>query len=266
MISAFCTGSSIQSLLDRISRQEVSRSSSCGLASASGTPNGIRLGRIPRTTTLVGLVLPPKINPAIIMSLPVPTKPRVLILPSLELTAPTSYTSIKPTPVPLFLALRMAVYAPGSKVATMQDSRGVVGGHAVQLQSIQLSVVIVGKPFGPWSSSTGSSNGSGTGSEGPIPRTITCLGSAPVIMKPPIPTLASVRTRRRVETLSGCTGPGPPVAVAVGLADPVTVEVAVGVAVPSAVMVAVAVAVAVGVPVELRVGDGGTVAVGVGLG
>ena len=87
MISAFCAGSSIQSLFDRITVPALLRNSSCGLASALGTPSGVRLGPIPRTTTLVVPVFPPKINPAIMMSPPVATKPRVLMLPSLESAA-----------------------------------------------------------------------------------------------------------------------------------------------------------------------------------
>src|ERR1051325_8286499 len=101
-------------------------------------------------------------------------------------------------------------------------------------------------------------------SEGPIPRTTTDLGSVPATMKPPIPMLASVRTRRRVETLRGCAGRGVGCVEAVGVAVGVTGTVAVA--------VAVAVAVGVGgggiVAVAVGVGDGGTVkvAVGVGLG
>src|ERR1700682_3273221 len=67
--------------------------------------------------------------------------------------------------------------------------------------------MIVVKPVGPWSSITGSASASGTPKavkEGPIPRRITCLGALPVTMKPPMPTLASVRTRMRVERLRAC--------------------------------------------------------------
>ena len=46
---------------------------------------------------------------------------------------------------------------------------------------LQFSFVIVVKPDGPWSSSTGSATGLGTpkfDNEGPMARTITCLGTA----------------------------------------------------------------------------------------
>src|SRR5437870_8699606 len=67
--------------------------------------------------------------------------------------------------------------------------------------------MIVVKPVGPCSSITGSASGLGTpnaANEGPIPRRITCFGALPATMKPPMPTLASVRTRRRVDRLSAC--------------------------------------------------------------
>src|SRR5436190_14894397 len=144
----------------------------------------------------------------------------------------------------------------------MADSRLLPGWSPVAIisafctgSSIQLSLVTVVKPLGPWSSSSGSANGLGTPTmdkEGPIPRRRTCLGSLPVIMNPPIPTLASVKTRRRVDTLSACTGPG----VGVGVSATVAVAVGLGVAdVPPAVAVALGVKVAVGVGVP-------TVAVG----
>src|SRR5947208_17182199 len=119
---------------------------------------------------------------------------------------------------------------------------------------------MVVKPLGPWSSRIGSANGFGTPkapSEGPIPRKSTVLGSVPVIMIPPIPTLASVRTRRRVEKLRACTGPG----VGLGEGDPPAVAVAVGVAEPPAVAVAVGVAEPPAVAVAVGVVDDGTVAV-----
>src|ERR1700730_7165035 len=79
--------------------------------------------------------------------------------------------------------------------------------------------MIVVKPVGPCSSSTGSASAPGTPKavkEGPIPRTITCLGALPVTMKPPMATLASVRTRMRVERLRGCAA-GSPFGLGLGL-------------------------------------------------
>src|SRR4051812_12857063 len=63
-------------------------------------------------------------------------------------------------------------------------------------------------------------------SEGPMARTITCLGALPVMMKPPIPTWSPVRTCNRVERLTGCEGG---VAVAVAVAAAVAVGVGLGV-------------------------------------
>ena len=83
---------------------------------------------------------------------------------------------------------------------------------------------------------TGSANGLGTptlDNEGPIPRSTTCLDWVPVMINPPIPTLASVRTRKRVERLRACAGLADAVAVAVelGVVEGVEVDVAVGVGV-----------------------------------
>src|SRR6187401_3391748 len=104
------------------------------------------------------------------MSLPVPTKARVLILPSFEGTAGSrSYTSTNPTPVVLSFPLMIPVYAPDSKFAHIADSRSLIGGRVgmqgpaakhAQVPSLQLSLMIVVKPAGPCSSSTGSANGS----------------------------------------------------------------------------------------------------------
>src|SRR5204863_3987307 len=126
------------------------------------------------------------------------------------------------------------------------------GGH-------QLSLMIVVKPGGPCNSSTGSASGLGTpkaANEGPIPRRSTCLGALPVMMKPPMPTLASVRTRIRVERLSACAA-GVGLGVGVGATVAVAVTVAVGVAVEGGgVSITVAVAVGVGLGVDDGVGRG----------
>src|SRR5438045_8702587 len=152
------------------------------------------------------------------------------------------------------------------------DSRLFDGASPVAMMSafctgssIQLSLVTVVKPLGPWSSSSGSANGLGTptlDNEGPIPRRSTCLGSEPVIMNPPIPTLASVRTRNLVETLSACAGPG------VGLTpgDPPTVAVGVAFGVPVAVGVGVTLGDALGVGDGVGVGVTPGVGVGVAFG
>src|SRR5437762_5592198 len=116
--------------------------------------------------------------------------------------------------------------------------------------------MMVMNPGGPCSSKMGSASGLGTpklANEGPIPRRTTRLGSLPVMINPPMPTFASVRTRIRVERLSACAAPG------VGVGLPATVAVAVAVAPTVAVGVAVGVNVAVGVTVGVNV------AVGVGV-
>src|SRR6266446_9708891 len=117
----------------------------------------------------------------------------------------------------------------------------------------QLSLMMVTNPGGPCSSKIGSASGLGTpelANEGPIPRRTTRLGSLPVMMNPPMPTFASVRTRMRVDRLSGRVAIGVPVGVVVG----------VGVGVPVGVTVGEAVGVGEGV------GGGVTPGVGVGLG
>ena len=71
------------------------------------------------------------------------------------------------------------------------------------LVSFQSSFVVT--PLKPFSSSVGSTSAPGTPkpvSAGPIARTITCLGAAPVTMNPPMSTLSSVSTCMRVEMLS----------------------------------------------------------------
>src|SRR4051812_38725881 len=109
--------------------------------------------------------------------------------------------------------------------------------------STQLSFASI-KPFGPCSSSVGLPSLSASGSEVPMPRTITFFGCVPVIMKPPMRTLSPVSTRKRVEIFAKVvTSVG--VAVAAGVAVAVAVGVAVAVAVGVAVAVAVGVAVAV---------------------
>src|SRR4026208_1475812 len=130
--------------------------------------------------------------------------------------------------------------------------------------ALQLSLVTVANPVGPCSSRTGSANGLPTTNEGPIARRRTFLGPLPVMINPPIPTLSLVRTRIRVERLTGCAAP-PGVGEGVGVIVGVEVGVGPGVIVPVAVEVAVAVgvdvAVAVAVAVAVGVGEGGTVAV-----
>src|SRR6185437_8180929 len=79
--------------------------------------------------------------------------------------------------------------------------------------------------------------------DGPRPRTTTCFGVFPVMMKPPIPTSSPVPVRRRVDRFSACVG------VVVGVAGGVEVAVAVAVAVGLALGLAVGVAVAVAVGV-----------------
>src|SRR5678816_3515021 len=86
MIAA-CAGSSIQLSFARSNAPLSSRSSRVGSASAFGTPKSLRLGPIPRRIILVSPLLPPRIKPAIVMSEPVLTKARVLMLPSLEAAA-----------------------------------------------------------------------------------------------------------------------------------------------------------------------------------
>src|SRR6266446_768739 len=115
----------------------------------------------------------------------------------------------------------------------------------VGVASRQLSLMMVTNPGGPCSSKMGSARALGTPNwarEGPIARTRTCFCPVPVIMKPPMPTLA-VCTSMRVDRFSERAALGPEVADAVG----VGVVLAIGVAVAVAVAVTVAVAVAVGV-------------------
>src|SRR5207248_7045280 len=121
------------------------------------------------------------------------------------------------------------------------------------------------------SSSTGSCILPGTGVlptfiDGPIARAITRFVPEPVIMNPPMPTLAPPWTYTRPEMFSNCTFTGVAVgaAVGVGVAVSVGVAVAVAVAVGVAVGEAVAVAVAVGEAVAVAVGVAVAVAVGVG--
>src|SRR5207237_6090272 len=93
-------------------------------------------------------------------------------------------------------------------------------------------------------------------SDGPIARTITFFGWAPVIMNPPMRTLLPVSTRRRVEILPKTLEDGVPLAVGVadGVAEGVTVGVTVGLTVVVAVGEGVAPIVAVGVVVAVAVG------------
>src|ERR1700682_3183605 len=77
---------------------------------------------------------------------------------------------------------------------------------------------------------TGSASAPGTGSEVPIPRTITVFGCVPVMINPPIIALSPVPTRRRVEIFASVAGLGVGVggdggvAVAVGVGDGVALQ------------------------------------------
>src|SRR2546423_2734729 len=122
---------------------------------------------------------------------------------------------------------------------SMADSRSFVGGMPLALISScwvsrQLSFVMVGKAPGPCNSRTGSGNGFGMPKrvrDGPIARMITCFGTVPVMMKPPMPTWSPVKTWRRVERFNACeVGGTVAVAVAVAVGVAVAVAVAVGVA------------------------------------
>src|SRR4051794_36175386 len=119
----------------------------------------------------------------------------------------------------------------------MADSRSFEGARPVPSMracwsSFQLLFVTVAMLW-PWSSRTGSASALGTlVMEGPIARIMTRLGTLPVIIKPPMPTLSPVCTRIRVERLRACDpGLGVAVAVAVGAGVAVGAAVAVGVGV-----------------------------------
>ena len=110
----------------------------------------------------------------------------------------------------------------------------------------------------PYNSRNGSASGFGTPDEfkeGPIARTRTCFGLAPVMMKPPMPTLSPVPTRIRVERFRAWLGVG--VGLAVGVAVALAVAVGVEVGVDVAVAVALGVEVAVAVAVAVGVGEAG---------
>src|SRR6266436_9737441 len=101
----------------------------------------------------------------------------------------------------------------------------------------QLSLMMVTNPGGPCSSKMGSASGLGTpeiANEGQIARRTTRLGALPVMINPPMPTFASVRTLMRVERLTACEG-GVGVGVGVGVGDALGVGVglAVGVGLPA---------------------------------
>src|SRR5437899_9118859 len=109
-------------------------------------------------------------------------------------------------------------------VRTIADSRSFVGARPVAAISVcwsvfQLSLVTTVLPA--CNSRTGSANRPGKGApllvrDGPIARTITFLGSVPVMMNPPIRTLSLVRTRARVEIFCNCAGAVGGVGVGVG--------------------------------------------------
>ena len=69
---------SCQSLLKAMGAPLLSRSSSVGLASAFATPSAVRLGPIPRNTTLLCPTWLPRMNPAITTLSPVSINARVL--------------------------------------------------------------------------------------------------------------------------------------------------------------------------------------------
>src|SRR5438034_11464179 len=112
----------------------------------------------------------------------------------------------------------------------MADSKSFVGGKPVAIISAscvsrQLSLMIVIKPGGPCSSSTGSASLPETGKEGPRPRTITRFGPVPEMMNELIATLSPVPTDARVERFAKLAGLG----VGVGLGGLVAVGVGLGV-------------------------------------
>src|ERR1044072_6569234 len=127
--------------------------------------------------------------------------------------------------------------------------------------SLQLSSVIVTNGLGPCNSSTGSASASGTPEpvrEGPMARRSRCLGPVPVMINPPMPTLAPICTCARVEWFRACAA-GVGLGVDVGVGIGVVVGLAVGVTGRG-----VGVSVPVGVGVEE--GEGvGVDAVGVGV-
>src|SRR3977135_2018173 len=120
----------------------------------------------------------------------------------------------------------MAVYAPGGRVASIADSRSLVGARPSALiwascESLQLLFVMVPNAPGPWTSRVGSARTSAAVkpnlvNEGPMARMMTCFGTAPVMVKPPMPTLFPVSVRMRVDRFSVCEG-GVAVGVAVGV-------------------------------------------------
>src|ERR1043166_3519403 len=120
----------------------------------------------------------------------------------------------------------------------MADSRLSVGAIPLAMMSascagssLQLSSVTVTNGLGPWNSSTGSASASGTPKpvrEGPMARRSTCLGPVPVMINPPMPTLAPVCTRIRVERLRACAA-GDALGVDVGVGIGVVVGLGVGV-------------------------------------
>src|SRR5450432_1089476 len=151
----------------------------------------------------------------------------------------------------------------------MADSRSLVGGTPVAMISaswlvpsenltFQLSLMMVVKPLGPCSASIGSASEPVTPVEGPSPRTITSLGTLPVMMNPPMPALSvPVSTRSRVERLVACAAPGVDVGVGVELGLGVGVGVGLGVGVGVGV---------IGVDDGVGVGVGVCTGVGVGVG
>src|ERR1043166_609548 len=122
----------------------------------------------------------------------------------------------------------MAVSPPGSRVASMADSRSLVGGMPEAMiaaawagSSCQLLFVIVTNAPWPCSSSTGSASVLGTpncASEGPMARRSRCFGPDPVMMNPPMPTFSPVCTSIRVERLGACA-PGTGLGEGVGVGD-----------------------------------------------
>src|SRR2546423_14376261 len=98
----------------------------------------------------------------------------------------------------------MAVYDPGRNEVTMADSASRVGATPVLRISVcwlerQLSFEASNVPLASRSSSVGSAIAPGTGSDGPMARTITSAADVPTTIRPPIKTLSTVWTNARVE-------------------------------------------------------------------
>src|SRR5256714_12211018 len=112
------------------------------------------------------------------------------------------------------LPATIAVYAPGGRVASIADSRSLVGARPSALiwascESLQLLFVMVPNAPGPWTSRVGSGKTSAAvkpnlDNEGPMARMMTCFGTAPGMVKPTMPTLFPVSVRMRVDRFNVC--------------------------------------------------------------